>query len=118
LGIDERDLRRARSGLEKYILPVGNGFAQKATPLHAIYVLELSEADGFSLVPIHGIQKLKALNLSAYRPQFIQSMNLEAGYFRQLSQFAGRAKVTIARRPGTGFRVEELADLLAADFDA
>jgi hypothetical protein len=118
LGIDERDLRQARSGLEKYILPVGDGFAQEATPLHAVYVLELSDADDCSLVPILGIQKLKALNLSTYRPLFIQSMNLDGDYFRQLGRFAGQAKVTIARRPGTGFRVEELADLLTADFGA
>lgn len=118
LGIDERDLRQARSGLEKYILPTGDGFAQEATPLRALYVLELSGTDNFSLVPLHGIQKFKALNLSTYRALFIQGMNLAGGHLRQLSQVAGQTKVTIARRPRSGFRVEELADLLAADFEA
>jgi hypothetical protein len=61
---------------------------------------------------------MKTLNLATYRPQFVDGMELDSQHFRQIGEVARHAKVTIVRRPRGGFRVDELADLLAADFSA
>ena len=114
LGMNPQHLRRARSGLEKYILPLGEGFAAEPAPLHAIYVLELSNSDEFSIVPLQGLQKIKALNLATYRPHFFTGVN--PGRIRQIGEVARQAKVAVVTRPRNGFRVDELTDLLAADF--
>jgi hypothetical protein len=118
LGIIGQYLRRARSSLEKYIFPLGDAFAVDPIPLHSVYVLEPSNPDDITLVPAHGIHKMKTLNLVTYRPQFVDGMNLDSQYFTQLGKVARHAKVTIVRRPRGGFRVDELADVLAADFAA
>lgn len=118
LGIAEQGLRRARSGLEKYILPLGEGYAAESIPLHAVYVLEPSISDSFSVSPIHGIQKIRTLSLITYRPLFVDGMNLGRQHFRQVSEVARQAKVAVVNRPIRGFRIDELADLLAADFAA
>jgi len=116
LGLNQQHLRRVRSGLEKYVLPLGDGFAAEPAPLHAVYVLEPSNSDDLSIVPIHGLQKIKALNLATYRPHFFTGIN--AGRLRQIGEVARQAKVAVVMRPRNGFRVDELADLLAADFAA
>jgi hypothetical protein len=118
LGINEHSLQRARSGLDKFILPLGNGFTAEPIPLHAVYVLEPSNADDFSLTPIHGLQKIKTLSLVTHRPHFVEGMNLDSQYLRQIGEVARHAKVAVVKRPRSGFRVDELADLLAADFAA
>lgn len=118
LGIDEQHLRRARSGLEKYVFPLGDGFAAEPKSLHAIYVLEPSNSDFFSLVPVHGIRKIRTLHRTVYRPFFVEGMNLGSQYSRQIGDVARHARVAVVKRPRGGFRVDELADLLAADFAA
>ena len=118
LGIDERHLRRTRTGLEKFILPLGDNYAVEPTPLHAIYILEPSNLDSFSVTPIHGIRKIRTLCLNTYRPQFVDAMNLDSQHFRQVSSVARQTRISVVKRPIRGFRVDELADLLAADFPA
>jgi len=118
LGINKQNLRRARSGLEKYILPLGEAFAAEPIALYAVYLLEPCNADEFSLTPIRGLQKIKRLGLTVYRPLFAAGMSVDSQYFSQIGATARCAKVTAVKRPSNGFRVEELADLLAADFAA
>jgi hypothetical protein len=118
LGVDQQLLRRARSGLEKFILPLGDGFAAEPVPLHGVYLLELSDSEDFSLVPVNGFQKFKTLSLATYRPLFVAGMNLGSQHFRQIGEVARQAKIAVVKRPPSGFRVDELADLLAADFTA
>jgi hypothetical protein len=117
LGIDEQNLRRARTGIEKYILPLGKGFVPDPMPLRAVYLLELSNSDDFSLTPIRGIQRMKALYSAVFRRQFVEGMNLANDqYIRQICEVARQTKVAVVKRPRSGFRVDELADFLAADF--
>jgi hypothetical protein len=117
LGIDQRQLRRARLGLQKYILPLGDRFAAEPVRLHAVYVLEPSNRDNFTLVPIRGIEKFNNLILTSYRPQFAHGMNLGRRHFEQIGKVAQQARVAVVKRPDRGLRVEELADLLEADFE-
>lgn len=116
LAISKFHLQRIRSSLEKYVLPLGEGSAVEPIPLHAIYVLEPSNSDVFSLVPIRGIQKMKALSLTAYRPDFVEAMRLDTQYVKRLGEIASKAKVALVNRPRSGFRVDELVDRLVADF--
>jgi hypothetical protein len=118
LGINQRHLRRASSDAEKYVFPLGDAFAAESVPLHAIYVLEPSNSDDFTLVPIRGLQKIQLLNQITYRPAFIEGMNLNGQHFRQIGEVARQTKVIVVKRPLGGFRIDELADLLAADFSA
>jgi hypothetical protein len=116
LGLNEPHLRRVRSTLEKYILPLRDAFSVEPYPLHAIYILEPSNSDLFDLVPVRGLQKMKFLSATSYRPNFLEGMHLEGQFIRQLGEVAGKVKVVRVNRPRGAFRVDELADLLATDF--
>jgi hypothetical protein len=43
-------------------------------------------------------------------------MKLNGQYFRLIGEVARQTKVTLVQRPSKGFRVDELAEILAADF--
>jgi hypothetical protein len=117
LGIDERHLRRARSGLEKYIFSLGDRFSAHPVQLSAVYLLELTNADHISLTPIQGVEKMKALCSALFRRQFVEGMGLANGnYLGHILDVARNTRVAVVKRPRGGFRVDELADILAADF--
>jgi hypothetical protein len=118
LGLDHRNLRRARNGLEKFVLPLGAGFAAEPIPLHAVYFLDPPRSEELKLTVMRGLASIKTLNTIPFRPGFIVGMDLSGRYSRQIAEIARQTKVVVVERPQKGLRVNELADFLAADFAA
>ena len=109
-------LKPARPGLEKYVLPLGDGFATSATPLHAVYILEASNSRLSVPTPIKGLQKIELLIRNTYRPHFIAHMKHEGEHLRQITEVASSARVRRINRPRGSCQADELADLLQEDF--
>ncbi len=116
LGLNEALLRRARSALRKYILPLGDAFAAEPVPLRAVYVLEPSNERKPALLRSHGLAKIRLLNTALYRPHFAEGMGVGRQHSRQVAEVARQTKVVLVKRPGATFHLEELVDLVAADF--
>lgn len=116
LGLSHRRLRQARVGIEKYILPIDRNFGVDPLPLQAIYILEPAHSETFSITPLRGLAKIRMLSAVCYKPHFIEGMRLEKQHSRLIAEVARGAKVSVVKRPTTGFRVDELADFIAADF--
>ena len=119
MGLDRIGLRPARSQIEKYILPLGNGFATEATRLRALYIVETTQSDLLSVpTPIKGLGKIEALARNTYRPHFVEHMNLEGKHLRQIAAIALRIPVRRIDRPRGPFRLGDLVNLLEEDFEA
>jgi hypothetical protein len=118
MGVDRLGLRPARSQIEKYILPLGDGFATQATPLRALYFVEATNSELSSPTPIKGLFKIEALARNTYRPHFVEHMNLEGNHIKQIATIARRIPVRRINRPRGPFRLGDLVDLLEGDFGA
>ncbi len=118
LKLFRRSLQPLRRELAKYFFPLEEGFAGRPAPVKAIYILEIPDSGEFRLTSLQGIRKIEALSRNIYRPAFARGMNLTRPHLRQIGEIARRVRVTSVTRPSGGFRIEELADLLANDFAA
>jgi hypothetical protein len=117
LGLSGQNLRPARLGLAKFVLPLAERVEIAPTPLHAVYILEPVGSECISIVPIHGLNRIKTLSLNIYRPLFALGTGAGGQCFKQIGEVARQAKVASLRRPTGSFRLDELLDVLVADFE-
>ena len=115
MGVESLALRPARSGIQKYILPLGGGFAPQATPLRALYIVEATNSGLSSPAPIKGLGKIEALARNTYRPHFVEHMNQESKHLRQIAAIALHVPVRRIDRPRGPFRLGDLVDLIEGD---
>jgi hypothetical protein len=108
-------LTRVRPELEKYIFPLGTRFAGAGARLHTVYIIEATNADLSPPTPIKGIEKIDTLTRHTYRPRFVEHMRREDDYLRQVVAVAESTRLRQIDRPGGGFRLNELVDLIEAD---
>jgi hypothetical protein len=118
LGLAGAGLTPARTKLEKYQLPVGQGFSGEGLPLRAVYLLNPTNAPRCSLEPVKGFNKIQELTDNTYRRQFMQGMRRSHVHFRHIGAVAQHARVARVERPDAAFQLEELADLIEQDLRA
>lgn len=116
LGQNAEDLPRVRAELEKYLMPLGEGFANKSLPLTLVYELASNNSPDFELTSFQGMDKLTALMRHTYRMQFLAGTVGKKRHFEQCGQAARHCRVSRLVRPRYPFRLEELADLLEKDW--
>jgi hypothetical protein len=113
---DCTSLPKVRQELEKYGLPLQEGFCTKPTPLGRIYVLGTTNTDRFEMVPVNGQEKFNALMRSTYRFRFTEGLGSKPEHFNQCTAVGRHAEVRKITRPGRGFRLDELMELIEKDF--
>lgn len=116
IGVPGAGLRPAHARDDKFQVPVAQGFASEATPLHAIYVLTPTNGTGLKLTPLAGFAKLQSLIDNTYRLQFLAGMGLRDWHFRQIGALAQHTHVARAERPAAAYLLDELVELLEKDF--
>lgn len=110
------NLRRIRPELDKFAVPLTQEIDQTSVPLHAIYALtpyngnyptveHLTDARKFNVFLDHTWQKLA-----------LKRMGRHADHFRQSAAVANQVKVRRIYRPEKPFMLQELANLIEADF--
>lgn len=116
LGEKPEDLLRVKAGLEKYGLPLGEGFANNSSPLKRVYELVSSNSQDLELTPVQGMGKLTLLMRHTYRLQFLAGTSGKKRHFEQCGQAARHCQASRLVRPRYPFRLAELADLLEKDW--
>lgn len=111
-------LRKVRRELEKYGLPLENGFSSEPTPLDRVYILNTTNTDSFDMRPVNGLRKFNALMNNTYRCSFIEGLGSKPEHFSQCTAAGRNARIRRVTRPTRGFRIDELADLIEKDFSA
>jgi len=116
LGENPGDLPRVKTGLEKYGLPLGEGFANNALLLSRVYELTVSNSSGFELTSLQGTDRLTVFMSHTYRLQFLAGASGKKRHFEQCGRAARHCQVKRLVRPRWPFRLEELADLVEKDW--
>jgi hypothetical protein len=111
-------LPRVRQELEKYGLPLQEGFCSEPTPLKRIYILNATNTDRFEIGSIKGLEKFNALIRSTYRFRFTEGLGSKREHFNQCAVIGRKMDVQRVTRPRRGFRIDELMDLIEKDFAA
>jgi hypothetical protein len=103
---------RVRPSLEKHWISLRDEFQPSPAPLRAVYVLTPANSDDLVVSDLHGSEKLMALLLNLYRPQF--AVNRE-WHLAQCAALAQHVHVARVRRPLSRILIEELVSIVERD---
>mgnify|MGYP006295253511 FL=1 len=87
-------------------------------PLARVYELTPHDRGDFGLIPLQGTAKMQSLLRNCYRPSLLRALGRRHLHFQQLALVAQNTPVLQARRPTTGFRLEELVEGILGDLQA
>jgi hypothetical protein len=113
LGETSDSLERVRPSLEKYAVPLREGFRDQSLPVHAVYALGSHNTDEFEIIPVKGLKKVRLLKANTYRQRYMEGIQRNGGKVVELAQ---QVRISRVKRPNHGFLLDELLDLLEKDF--
>jgi hypothetical protein len=102
-------------GLEKYFLPVER-FLDSPVPLKSLFVLETTETDTIEIIAVKGSEKIILLINNSKRLGYVDGYGRKHDHIMQCAAVAANVDVYRTVRPGRGFSLTELMDLLEARF--
>ncbi len=108
-------LEKVRPQIEKYAVPIRDGFSSKPLAVHAVYILMSNLSPDFSLKPVTGMQKIMILRRHTYRSTFLGEMGKVNP---NLLAFAQKVRICLVKRPEIGYQLDELVEAVKADFSA
>jgi hypothetical protein len=115
LGLWSDAVRQVRPNLNRFHVPVEPRTAHAPLPVHAIYILRMTNKPEFAVSRLLGVEKLQTLIEHTFRRQFLSGMESAAGYMSRISAAAGTIPISrLVRSPGRS--LNETADLLESDF--
>lgn len=117
LDTSKDQLKSVRWGvdLEKYFLSVDSG-QHTPVPLRGVFILQSTNTDKLEITLLLGNEKIDPLIENTYRMRFLHGLGGEKDHFKQCAAVAAKAEVCRIVRPKQGFLLEELMDLLTAEF--
>lgn len=110
LGIDTKDLKRIRTALRKYGLPIKQGFCSKQQPIKAVYTMTTDHLAEYRFLPRTGFAKFEALSAYTYRGGVLEGMGLHSTHLDLCGRLAQQASVYELIRPMYGITPDRLAD--------
>jgi hypothetical protein len=114
LGLWSEEVRQVRPNIKKLHVPVDPWTSHSPLPVHAIYVLSITNTPDFAVSRLLGVEKLQALISCTFRRQFIGTES-GIGYMSRITAAAGATPTSRLVR-GSSRSLRETADLLERDF--
>jgi len=109
-------LRRIRPELDKFAVPLTQEIDRSPIPLHAIYALTPYNGNYPTLEPLTDARKFNIFLDHTWQKLALKRMGRHADHFRQSVAVANQVKVRHVNRPEKPFMLQELANLIEADF--
>lgn len=116
MGKNPKAYPQVLSDLEKYYVPLGEGFCVRPKPVHRAYELATHDSRDFRVTPLRGIDKLTALITHSYRLDFLAGAARRKRYFEQCGQVAQQISVHRLIRPRWPFPLNGLVDFLEKEW--
>ena len=116
LGQPTDGLVRVRPELEKFVVPVDGPLATAPVRLAAIYTLASHNEPAIILEERRDARKFNALLDHTWQKLVVRRMGLHTAHFQRAIAVANQARIVRVLRPDEGFRLQELADAIEADF--
>lgn len=115
LGLWSDTVRQVRPNLKKFHVPLEPWAVHAPQPVHAIYILSMTNGADFAVSRLRGIEKLQSLINHTFRRQFISGAESRTEYMRRITTSAGIVPIArLVRSPSRS--LSETADLLERDF--
>jgi hypothetical protein len=114
LGKTTIDLHRVAADEDKFAVSLSN-FADRAEPLHTVYILGVDDTASPAIETISGSDKATALVQVTYRKIYLPGMGLRARNFDLAARVAARIRVCRLRRPREPFLLDQLVALVEAN---
>jgi hypothetical protein len=117
LGLWSDAVRQVRPNLKKYHVPLGGQALGDSLPVHAIYILNITNGPDLRISRLAAIEKLQAVIQYTFRRQFLWGMESGTGYMdRAVGAVRNILISRLTRSPSCSLM--ETADLLEGDFSA
>lgn len=117
MGQESAGLKRVRSvDLDKFSVPVQVDMAPVPVPLHAIYVLQPLNETAVRLEPLAQAKKFNVFLDHTWQKLSLKRQGRHVAHFQQVTAVANHARVMQAYRPERPFLLDELTDMVEADF--
>jgi len=110
------NLNKVRAQLEKYAIPVPEQFDRTPTPLHALYHLNIHNQPEIRLENVEDAEQFKMLLDNTYRAHFLDGLKMRGEHFRLAMAVTKAGLFRCVTRPMHPFLLDELVNLIEADF--
>ncbi len=118
LGHDLNTLPRLRSGEEKFGLAVPQQFAHNPVILSNIYQLSTSEIDVLEIKALDNLVGFQVLLNNTYREFYLDGREKRAAHIRMATRAAAYAQVSLVSRNKSLLRLDDMIELIEADFSS
>ncbi len=116
LGLSKESFDPVRRSLQKRALPIKEGFAGEPLPIGKAYLLRSIPTDGIKLTRLESSAAYAILQNRAHLSPLLKGLGMEATYLQLAMTLAMATPFTIVDRPRKKSQLNELLDLLEADF--
>lgn len=107
LGKKPASFSRVFGRINKYALPLKDGFCQRPQRVTAIYEIRKADCKKVSLAALEGLDKLELIMNNVYRYGFAEVMGYKENLFRQAAALAQKAAVLRVLRPQNLLSIKE-----------
>jgi hypothetical protein len=115
LEVDVDAMARVRPEIEKYFLPVADGFCDNPRAVSTVYILNEHNLDEFVFEEINGFAKFQALTQFTYMAQYIDQLIPAKVHMKQIAALANKVRVVRVSRPNRYFELDELIQRIERD---
>ncbi|MDD3591383.1 MAG: hypothetical protein PHO65_01965 [Sulfurovum sp.] len=116
-GHDTSKLRQLHPDMDKFALSTREHFYDHALPLHAIYILQVSDdVDEVTIEEVGGMAKFKAVNDNTYRNFYSYKLPYRQEHFKIAERVSRGYRVMNVTRPNGLMTVNELYDIVVSNW--
>jgi hypothetical protein len=116
LGLNPANFERVRPEIEKYSMPIENGFCDGALRLDRLYFFERPSENGAVIAPVEGIEAFSVIRRATFRPRSASALGAGPAQLEIASAIARESQVANMHRSTRPGGVDELADALERDW--
>jgi len=106
----------ARFDIDKYVVPMGEGYCPDPVPLRAIHVLSDQDGDVPQVVELRGFDRVQRLLENLYRPHFLEGQQTQADLMRLAGRIARETPLLSVTRRRDVARIAGLVSFLEKDW--
>lgn len=109
LGRAHLDLPRVHTGIEKFVLPMGQVFDSRPAPLRHICILSMTSGSEIESAPLTDANAFAALRAHTRNLRVLEGLGMQAQHFHAIARLAGRVPIVQLSRPRDRDSIDALA---------
>lgn len=102
----------AQFNLDKFVMPMNEGYSSSPAPLRAIHLLTEKESGDPEFRVLRGFDRVQCLLQNLYRPQYLKGQSTQGALMRLAGNIAERATIVEVSRPREPAMIPALAGFL------